>query len=717
MSIHPDLDNAFAQARKAGIPDEKIRQDAVAAGWTTADINAAFASFAANPSTPGMIPSPQPMTDPVANPVSPRGFPITSFAGNTGGTAPIAPSVTPQGHGTRKVATLVLIIVILGILGGTAYAYVKKIGPFAHAPYGEDNLMSGLLAKSAEITTSKSSLSLALYSAPRDPNAKAFTVKNSNDVVLKEKYARDYERGKSVRDILSVLKYSTSGTYAASLNELKNSKGYYGAANISFIDPQTQKPFLYRVTENGSNFELTVTFETDNAISEIRTSEKYSTNRQPLNIQGKTVVFNKASYTYINIPLEPPKTFFEQAAAYSQYLPPEINVKGTIAAEGGNRKEGEPSEWKFGLDGSGDFGDLAYKVNVEALKKSDTYYLKINNIPSLFGGLLPPKGQWIKFSSNASSTSGSSQSYFVPTNSIAAYEDTYKKNKTAFVAGIKRIAELLDEGKVIAFRDSPSKEKVGDRSLYRYDVRIRKDAIAPFYRKLLEEVTKNGRTPTSALFTDETYLSYLEGSEFSEMFDYYDQNTKITLWVDEQGFPAIAKYSIRIVPPPEAVALKDKQIMLDITVSLDHINDPIDIAIPMDAKTYEEAMGGDAGPLGQARLKGKSAAVKANLSNIRPQAELTYDKLGGYGKKAFSLGPCKNTADTLFADKNIFTTISTIGDGDSSKLTCVSTMKAGRVEGYAISAPLPDKKGYSFCIDSTGNATEMLGTLKGVTCK
>ncbi len=61
--------------------------------------------------------------------------------------------------------------------------------------------------------------------------------------------------------------------------------------------------------------------------------------------------------------------------------------------------------------------------------------------------------------------------------------------------------------------------------------------------------------------------------------------------------------------------------------------------------------------LNSARGKGGDSAVKANLANIRSQAELVYSNQGCYGDgvgscaaAVFTPGACATTADTLFAE-------------------------------------------------------------------
>lgn len=114
--------------------------------------------------------------------------------------------------------------------------------------------------------------------------------------------------------------------------------------------------------------------------------------------------------------------------------------------------------------------------------------------------------------------------------------------------------------------------------------------------------------------------------------------------------------------------------------------------------------------LNTARNKGADAAIKSNLANARPQAEILYDKWGSYAVDAsptyFGLNQCANTTDTLFSDFTIWGQISSAnssGPNDLSKTRCYSAsgayaiavqLKTGGIANDAI----PD----SWCVDSNG---------------
>lgn len=102
----------------------------------------------------------------------------------------------------------------------------------------------------------------------------------------------------------------------------------------------------------------------------------------------------------------------------------------------------ENSGWSFNINAEGDFGDLTYKVNADALKIDKDYYFRINNIPSLFlfGDLASLKGKWVKIPTEVSSSSPN-ESYSIIgyiSKKIPEYEKSYKGNKQNLIELTKK---------------------------------------------------------------------------------------------------------------------------------------------------------------------------------------------------------------------------------------------------------------------------------------
>lgn len=609
-------------------------------------------------------------------------------------------SITPQNEvrassrfSKKRVAIVSGIFIILVLLGGGAYAYVMRIGPFSRPPYTEENLVSGVLGAISRIDTSSYLFSASLDVRGRESTAKPFTPRLLNESELRMQYQNDAKRARDVSSILQILQ-TYRGKYPASLEQLVSSSprppySYYGN-QLSITDPRTERPYEYSRTENGNNFAFAVTFETRDAVSQVRRSYNFSP--AVTRIDGKHVTFIKDSSPYLYVRSEPPKPYLVQLSESFGIAPSEASANISARAETDWRKA-ESADWKFNVGANGDFGDLSYKVDIDALKKDGIYYIKVNNMPSfflsLFGGV---KGQWIEIDPNDNSESGGTGfggvSYL--TSGLPEAEKAYKKNREELVRLIRATARIADEENLFILEKAPYSERVDNRILYRYDLAFRKSAIVPFYKRLIKEIEVMELAKEYRLFADEGYLEYLESPEFDEVFDYYDKNTAITFWADPQGYPAMITYSIRVVPPDSVAQLKEKQVNLLFTIALSDINKPIDIEKPDDAKPLQEFINKSA--LGQARIKSLDARRISDVKQLQLALELYFDAKGGYPTSLEKLAPD-------------YIPVVPTDPFDKTAYRYTYYVSKGKNVGYHLGASLQDGSNYAFSSDADCNST------------
>ncbi|OHA88710.1 MAG: hypothetical protein A2653_00205 [Candidatus Zambryskibacteria bacterium RIFCSPHIGHO2_01_FULL_43_25] len=107
--------------------------------------------------------------------------------------------------------------------------------------------------------------------------------------------------------------------------------------------------------------------------------------------------------------------------------------------------------------------------------------------------------------------------------------------------------------------------------------------------------------------------------------------------------------------------------------------------------------------LNTARAKGADAAIKSNLANIRPQAEILFDSNGNYGADADN--DCA-TVDSLFVDSVVSSQIAGAVNASGGSATCYSddgVVGAGSAaSSWAVSVPLKTNPANSWCVDSSG---------------
>lgn len=551
-------------------------------------------------------------------------------------------TIIPQKKSNSRIIAVALIVFVLVVLGsGTAYMYFAKIGPFARPPYAENNLVQGILASISRIDTSSYAVSGSFSASARDADAKPLVLSTANNADFVKRYQNDVRRAQDIVSILQNLNsYSYKSSkiiYPSSLQALLNKQqsSYY---RLSLTNPINQ--YMYTTTEQGKNFTLTTEFETDAVIPKLKQTYKYSASTTP--IDGRKVTFTKDSYNYIYLPSTPPKPFLVEMSDAAVGLPAEFKMN--LAASATTDWRNNDAGWQFNINANGDFGDMTYKLDIDALKKGSAYYFKINNFPSLFsffiGSIEKTKGQWVKI--DTATASSSQADYFDFVSSLASQlpeaEKSYKEQRQEFVDVLKKAASIADEEHLLTLKNPPTSEHIDGRLLYRYDLKVNKNAIAAFYKRLINEtIASKFDVP---IFADSGYVEYLQSAEFNEIFDYYDKNTSLTLWADPQGFPGIVQYTMRIVPPDTATQLKDKQMNLVLKLVLSNINKPVDIQAPKNAKTIQDLMGNaDKDVLGDAKMKSRDARRLADISQLRLALELYYDAKQNYPSRLSDLAP------------------------------------------------------------------------------
>ena len=659
---------------------------------------------------------------PVQPPVQPI-QPVQTFQpARTVFNAPVTPITSAPAKKHFLLYTIIIVVILL-VIGGIVYAATSGMLSFTKSDYTPDNFFSTLLSKASTINSAAYKGSFSLDVGKRDSDAAPFQVVVTNTAALREQYQNDSERAKSVSDIISLISggyYNKPASYPSSIkNALQDAvkKNSY-LKNTVVADPLTNKEYSYKTIDGGKDFNLTVVFETDNAIKTIRQSYKYTATSTPIN--GKSVTFTKNSTNYFYLPTEPAKPFLVQIGESMQSIPADIKVSFDVGAQTDFTSASTMADWLAQFNAEGAFGDLTYKVNAEARKKDSNYYFRINNIPSLFGSYSSLKGQWIKVSATpATSTVGAStyNQFDSITKSLQSSETTYKQERQAFVTIMRKAAEIADQENLVTFKNNPKKETVDGRDLTRYDLQINKAAILPFYQKLLAEVNKDKKLNQYGNVTDQGLVEYLQSDEFNQVYDYINKNVQFIFWADSSGYPAIFEEKMRIVPPNTVVQFKDKQMNLTFKLSFNDINKPVNIDVPPNARLFSDIMAefNDSQYGYDTSGEGK---IKSNLVNIRSQAEVVYmNSKNSYGNKAFALGACKQTVGTMFADKDLFKLIQGATNNVPSKATCISQGSTGKVSSYAVSAPLTSDPTYSWCIDSGGSSKQIKGAVKSVTCK
>ena len=122
--------------------------------------------------------------------------------------------------------------------------------------------------------------------------------------------------------------------------------------------------------------------------------------------------------------------------------------------------------------------------------------------------------------------------------------------------------------------------------------------------------------------------------------------------------------------------------------------------------------------LNSARSKGADAAIKANMANLRPQAELYYDDHGNYGASVSGGTHCSVTnagatsgcsANTLAADSTIQAGLKAAAKASGST-AYLNIDNDGQVGGAWAAFVQLKSSSDIWCVDSTGKAATSSAT-------
>ena len=106
--------------------------------------------------------------------------------------------------------------------------------------------------------------------------------------------------------------------------------------------------------------------------------------------------------------------------------------------------------------------------------------------------------------------------------------------------------------------------------------------------------------------------------------------------------------------------------------------------------------------LNTARGKGADAAIKANLANVRAQAEIYYDTNSGYSSATIATLPAAgcSQATSVFLDTVFVNAIASITSANAAPTCTLGGSNGTKASSWAMSAPL--KTSGNWCVDSTG---------------
>ena len=113
--------------------------------------------------------------------------------------------------------------------------------------------------------------------------------------------------------------------------------------------------------------------------------------------------------------------------------------------------------------------------------------------------------------------------------------------------------------------------------------------------------------------------------------------------------------------------------------------------------------------LNSARAKGADAAIKANLANMRAEAEIYYDSHNSYGT---AVNGCTGTGVMFSDDSTMAKALTAAQNSSGSAPSCSSSGQA-----WAVSIPLKTDPTQHWCVDSSGTSASQNAAISGPSCQ
>jgi len=596
--VTKELLSYLENSLKGGYQEDDLRKALIGAGWNPQDVAEGFVALktkAATPVAPASAPQTASQSPAQSSSVSPaRSVQSPATTQILTRLAPTRAAGTPFGappHSRRKLVTALIVIVLLLLGGGGWFAYAQGYLAFLSpdARYKPEELMAQLVPKTFDISSASYKVSFSLEGAPRDADAQPFSISMDYDT---EAYARDITRFRNGGAILGRLKAydGIKILYPQTLNDLLSDKKGVLIASSSARDPKTSEPYEYRATDNRSNFELTLAFETKEALLAFQDKYSYTTPPQPPKmIEGTRVMMDK-NYGGYRIPDKPglpsPFDLIADQAVYTNYLPSDFSfslaLSGAAAGQGGINVDTR-------FQGSATFtaGDFAGSADAEFLRKDKVYYVRLNKFPSFFFDPNAIKGKWVKITSDDLASNAGDFGFLFGNDALSVASTSEQRTANA-LAQLKQFFQIAQQEDVFAVTGG-EKETKENGSFYRYHLAMRSEKLPSFYKKLADTfIATYGKDALVKL--DQKTLDYMATPAFQSIFDYFKNNGSLDILTDAKtGYPAQVVYRFRLVPDNAAAKLKDRQFVLAVALELSDVNNPSAITAPPDALNFDEA--------------------------------------------------------------------------------------------------------------------------------
>lgn len=473
-----------------------------------------------------------------------------------------------------------IVVILLVLAAGAVGAYLFGLFDLPFLGPTHEQIINKMLDAAATIRSAQYVLDINFKSEPRQAGSAGFDLstvaKNADDMSAINADKRDAMRINSIGVIQEMLaSYKKQNkNYPMFLNDIK-----VGSPDV-LIDPATKSQYGYRQEKGGVDYTLHVQMETERGINNFRNAVLAIPSVSLQTMENKLAEVHKDTpkLKIGTIPIDKNnniKTY--DPAIVLQNLPAELETSLHIAGFG--QAAGESNDTSLEMEGKLSLNGMRFSAGAGLIKKGETVYVKIGEMPSLgMLNLAPLKGLWVKTEKADLNKLG------FPDAALAVEQG----NQAKMLALLQSYFRVIKEEKALAVVKELPKTKINGETFYRYTVAIDGGKIAAVLEKFNGEIKDvlgvNADSFSPAL------LAYLRSPEYAKTNSVSRQNTQAEIWISTKTFMPRKFISNSVFVPPDTIEkLKAVQYRALVTVDLFDLNKPMTINAPAESISFIEA--------------------------------------------------------------------------------------------------------------------------------
>ncbi len=353
-----------------------------------------------------------------------------------------------------------------------------------------------------------------------------------------------------------------------------------------------------------------------------------------------------------------------------------INSKNLVLTTKGSYDVNDGNNPKVDMNLSLTLGTFYATGEIRAL--DNTLYGTITKMPAALS-LLPlsiSPSKWFSYPYKAKQSDISNNGLPGLSTLYPNIQDNLTDEQKEHIYELGRDAHLIKQVKKLPM------ETVGGESSYHFSFDLDREGMLAYLQATEDYIKTSGK--------DNSALSVFDTSSLKKGLDTI-KDFQGEIWI---GKSDKMTHKITMNCNIQLDATKDEVAKVSVAVIMSGWNQPVTIVAPVDSTPLESLVQTS---LDDAREKGKEAAIKAELSMIRTEAELHYDSAGSY------LGFC-SSKELKTAEQYIKT------NGEGTSFVCHDTSTK-----YVASAKFPQGGAY-WCVDNSGVSKQTSSSPTSLVC-